>query len=356
MPPTPSYYTLGSEASADVFTDTDFEEMCETLEQPGGGDTLTKDDGECVLVGYIPYNKKRSAFTYLTGYDWADNSTPWALHRLPPVRCPIWPHMRCVGASFIGYNPEGNSAASLNKAQVPSPVPLEPIKKYTRYSRARTTLRFKPHPYPFATDTQLAGNREYYRNTSVFDSVAPVLELLMADTAQGGEDAGYVKFLEGTDHNGASLVGKSFPGVVAERLTKANLFMVWHDVPWEYVFNPYLPQKIMNCVGRVNSNVNWLTVFPKGTLLLEAPIVKKKQLNAWTTNDYIPFVADIVLPFVFVDPTPAAGTGSTIFRGWNLWPFSRLGEWWSAARNGDASKPVFEFVDFDTIFTHVSGP
>lgn len=349
----PSYFY--PEPSATTFVPSlDWEEAYEGLNQPGGGATFSRDGGEAVLVGSIPYEKMRSARNSILGYAYADSASPWALHRVPPWRHPIFPEQRASDVHFIGYNPEGVTGNPGNKPYISSAVPADTLTRFMRYTRATTTVRFKPYPYLFLTDTELGGNSERTRNCTVFDTLDPSLELLMADTQP------FMKFIEG-------ITGTTFPAPLPEYVTKCLFVMAWYDVPYEFVANPYLPSKIMQCVGRVNTTDDWLNGgvtgagFPRGTLLLEAPRIRKKIQPMWTIADRSPFLVDIYLPFKFVNPTPALGVGSSYYRGWNLLPFSRVGDsngalWYSAGRGGSVSAPLFPFANFDAMFTHVSGP
>lgn len=336
------------EAPADVFDPAvDWEELAEGLTQAGGGATFSRGSGEGALVGTIPANKKRSAVKNILGAAWYDTAAPWKLHRTVPWRHPDFPWLNAETVSFVDFNPLGNPAASNNKAKIAAAVPNEDLRYRLRYSRSVTTVRFKPYNFPFATDAQMGSLPEYNRNTEVFSEVTPALELLLADTQP------FLKFLEGVDETGATLVGRSFPSPVAERLEKTDLVIGWYQVPYGYVANPYVPTKIARAIGSVNSEDNWLGFFKKGTLLLEGVRVKRDRQPIWTSTN-IPFAFDLYFCFKFTDPPPSAG--SPVFRGWNLFPWARSGGWWSAARNGDSSKPFVPFASFDAMFTHVLAP
>lgn len=328
---------------------TDWEEDYAS-DQPGGGDSFSRDSGEAILVGSIPFNKRRSARNVILGYAYADTGSPWALHRAIPWRHPTYPEMRASEVHFRGYNPLGVGTNPNNKPYYAAAVPTEDLTRQMNYSRAHATVRFKPHPYLFLTDTQLAGAAEYNRNAAVFDTLDPSLELLLADTEP------FLKFAEGPQS------GIDFPGAIPEYIAKCLFVLAWFDVPYEFVAAPYIPSKIMQCIGYTNSVDDWLNGgisgrgFPKGTLLLEAPRIRKKQQPIWTINDQAPFMVDIFFPFKYFDPTPALGVGSSLFRGWNLFPFARTGNYYSVVRKDTASTPFLGFKNFDAMFTHVLGP
>lgn len=342
---------------------TDWEEDYAEV-QPGGGASFSRDSGESVVVGTIPFTKMRAARQAILGYAYADDSAPWALHRTVPWRHPDFPEQRADDVHFVGFNPMGKTGNPGNKPYVASAVPTEPMTRRTRYTRATATIRFKPHAYPFATDLQLAGASELYRNCAIFDTLDPSLELLLADSQP------YFWFLEGTQSDGStSLVGQNFPGTMPEYISKCLFVLGWFDVPLEFVANPYFPSKIMSCMGFLNYEDNWLGVFPKGTLLMEAPRIRKKQQPIWTVNDRIPFMVDIFFPFKYFDPPPGTLTpwvvsppvppANPIFRGWNLFPWGRSGKWYSVGRgetSGDATRPFLGFKTFTNMFTHVQSP
>ena len=345
----PSYFV--NEPSQTTFLPADFEETAIEMTQPGGGASFSRDDGEATLVGTIPYEKIRSARNQILGYAWADDSTPWALHRVPPWRHPIFPEQRASDVHFQGYNPEGVATNPHREPRLDAAVPTDTLSRFVRYSRAVTTIRFKPYPYLFLTDTQLAGAAEYNRNTAIFDTLDPVLELLLAESQP---------FLSWIDV-GAPPGDLNAP--VPEYIAKCLFVIATFDVPWEFIANPFIPSKIMACIGKANGTDDWLNGgvpgngFPKGTLLLEAPRVKQKLQPIWTINDRSPKLVDLYFPFKYVSPTPAAT--SPTYRGWNLFPFSRTGKFWSVGRKDstDVPKaPYIPFANFDAMWTHVNSP
>lgn len=369
----PSYFV--NEPSATTFLPAQFKESFDGLNQPGGGASFSRDDGEASLVGTIPYENIRSARNQILGYAYCDDSSPWALHRVPPWRHPIFPEMRATDVHFQGHNPMGVSGNPSNAPYRDAAVPGDNLNRFLRYTEALTTIRFKPHPYLFKTDTELAGAAEYNRNCAIFDTLDPVLELILATTQP------YLWFLEGTASDGTTQLTDgptSFPGPMPEYVTKCLFVMAWFDVPWEFVANPYVPSKILQCVGHLNETDDWLNGgvsgagFPKGTLLLEAPRIKRKLQPIWTVNDRSPVMCDIFLPFKWVDPFPGYSAPDTspptpapIFRGWNLLPYGHNGDnntgpkWYSVGRgetSGSSARPFLGFKNFDAMFTHVKGP
>lgn len=345
----PSYFV--TETSQNTFVPSlDWEEDY-AMDQPGGGASFSRDSGEASLQGKIPFNKCRSARNVILGYAWADAASPWALHRTVPWRHPMFPEMRATDVHFQGFNPMANPANLNNKPYLPAAVPTSDITRMQNYSRATTTVRFKPHPYLFLTDTELGGYSEMSRSCTIFDTLDPSLELLLAATEP------FLTFIEGP------LVGTAtadFPGAIPEYIAKCLFVIAWFDVPMEFIANPYLPSKIMQCIGYLNGTDDWLNGgipgngFPKGTLLLEAPRIRKKLQPIWTINDRSPAVCDIFFPFKFFNPTAAVST--PLLRGWNLFPFARTGRYYSVGRKDDTSQPFLGFKNFDACWTHCLGP
>ena len=269
--------------------------------------------------------------------------------------------MRCHSAHYLDFNPRATykGGGVGYKAKVTGPDATEPLRYRLQFSRTKVTLTFKPVNYPLYPDSYMhsLGLREYYRNCEIFQSTEPILELLLAETTQ------YVKFLEGSDETSQPLIGEPFQGQTAERLEKISFWLAWYGVPFDYLTtpaNPYNPVKITAGIGKVNENDGWLTGvsgaghFRKGTLLMEAPRLRRRRQNARVVNDGIAFVYDVFFPFIYFDPE--AGETNPRFRGWNLFPFARTGKFFSAARMGDVTKPVVPFYDFDRLFDHANKP
>ncbi len=341
------------------------EQAAEGGPEPGG--SWARDDASVTLVGDVPYAKRYDARRKMVGYAYADTSSPYKLHRVNPIPHPDERALRCVSVDVAGYNPVGETQPDLSyKAGYPAPYldPAPPagtilLPRVATYSRARCTLRFRPHPYPFYTDAEMEANSwpEVFRNTAFFESCDTILDVLTTD----GEP--FLEWAETVAGPPAGpTVGTPIQSQVPEYIQRANLVAVWYHVPSEFIIGPtsYLPEKIMAGVGKVNS-ANWYG-FPPGTLRLEAPRFRKAnqaaiRINPTTGAVAAPYVYDIAFPFAWVDPTPAAAV--PLFRGWNIYPYSNTGKFFSLRRVGSVSGsplPYFAPYDFNRLFEHVLAP
>jgi len=345
------------------------------VDQPGGGGSYARDDCSETLVGLIPRKKTYDARRKMLGYAYADTSTPWELHRVNPLQHPDEGHLRAETVDLVGYNPMG---ADTTPASPPPPPPTtygayrtSPVTgafpRRMNYSRMMATVKFRPHPYTYMTDAAMTVDSvrlpEYYRNCTIFDSTDPMLAVL----AVGSEP-----FLKWLDRPAAGSNGPTYlsqdqlnKAELPEYLSQAQVVIVWHAVPLEFIADPYLPSKIMACMGCVNYEDNWLEVlgndgFSKGTLKLESPRIKTSTQCVLRTTNHIPSLcADIILPFSYVDPLMAAvvdsGGAATAptFGGWNAYAWSRTGKYYSVGRVDNPTQGYFPFRKFDNMFTHV---
>jgi hypothetical protein len=334
--------------------------------EPGGGGSWSRDDASITLVGHVPWKKRYDARRKCLGYAWADTATPWELHRVNPIPHPDERQLRCVSCDIVGFNPDGVDQGSGNTGFGVAAPYLDPappagtilLPHSPTYTRGHATLKFRPHPYTFLSDAEMTSLAappyptrlpEFYRNTAVFETCDPVLDVLLADTQP------FLEWAEG--EAGGPTSGQAIPSQTPEYIQRATLVMAWFHVPLDFIANPYLPSKIMSCVGATNDEANWLQVFPKGSMRLEAPRFRKYTQPHIRTDPAQPltntYVVDVFLPFTWIDPTP--GLGSPVFRGWNLFPFGPNGKYYSVKRtnSGGTPLPYFPFKKFDAMFTHV---
>ena len=324
----------------EVFTEDDWKEAIATY-QPGGGETFSNDNGECTVQCYVDAEKIRSAKSFVLGYSYADDATPWALHRIPPADHPFYgPQFRATSVSFQRFSPIGNSANTNREPYELSPFGSDGITKFGKYEKAMMTVRFAgPMPYYlYSDDNEEWSGFEYDRYCTRYD-VESNLEVLMADTNR------FMTYVEGP------LVNETVPSTVGLYLTKTTFVMTWHEVPESFIFNSLgVPQKVIDCVGKVNS-ADFMG-FPAGTLLLQSPKFQRKCFPFFS-DDGRAFHYTITLPFLHFDPE--LGDTATRARGHNLFPYSIDGKWYLATRDGTVLGPRYIFEqDFATMFTHVS--
>lgn len=325
---------------------------------PEAGSSWARDDCSVTLTGDIPWAKRYDARRKMLGYAWADPGSPWALHRVNPIPHPDERALRCVSLDLAGYNPEGvEQPGGSFRAGYPAPylTPAPPagttlLPRIATYTRARCTLKFRALPYPHYEDATMVANGwpEVFRNTAFFDSCDPLLDILVTT----GEP--FLVWAEG--EAGGPEAGQPIPSQTPEYIQRANFVAVWYSVPSEFIIaaGSYLPAKIMAGVGKVNS-ADWYG-FPAGTLRLEAPRFRKATMAVIRTRPDLnysapPFMYDVMLPFSWVDPTPALV--SPVFRGWNVFPFSTTGKFYSVKRRDTSGVPYFAGYNFDNLFRHV---
>lgn len=347
------------------------------LEEIGGGDSIARDDGVKTLVGIVPTAKRYDFERKAVQVAWADTASPWLMHRINPLPHPQDWRYRCVTADFVRWNPQPSNKAAEGQPPVydawePAPYldivpdgpdgnPAARLPTLNRYSRVKATLRFRMPNYPILEDSEMFDTSgggspvplpEVFRHTSFFDTCDPLLDVLLT-----GNEA----FLEWADVPSPLTSGPTqntdVVAQVPDYIQRANFVAVWHHVPEEFIIAPgpnYIPKKIMDGIGCVNS-ATWYG-FPPGTLKLEAPRFKKSVQAAVRVipNEYkLPFCYDIMLPFSWVDPSPAPVVGTPSKRGWNMVPYSNTGKWFSVKRKNGGG-PYFQTYDFNKIFEHVS--
>ena len=378
----------------DVTVRDDWYELA-AMDQPGSGGSYARDDSSETLVGLVPWLKRYSFRMQALGYSYTTAGTPYTLNRVNPLPHPDEGHLYCESVDLSGYNINGDDTAApgVKTSSVASIVantfPFRPP-----YTRAKATLKFRPHQFPYVTDADMVTYKgtyaarlpEYYRHCSIFDTFDPILQVIAADSEP---------FLNWVDYpaGGASpqpmIPGPVPPGGTVKNTTglekgtvpilfsQAQMVMVWHDVPYDYVCKSYIPERIMACMGKVNSNTNaasggvagdpWLSAFPKGTLKLEAPRIKKTvqgHIRPAATNlsGLASFNVDIFLPFSYQNPVmaPLMGGALPTFQGWNAFLWNKSDKWYALQRIQDVTKGLFEYADFDYMFTHcnstVTGP
>lgn len=328
-------------------------------EGPGSA-SVARDDGTATLVGLIPAHKEYSAHLNIVGCAYADLASPWAMHRVNPLPHPLYRQMRAVSADFVDFNPVGRDQEGTAVSVAPAPYLADEPEGAVRLpwvlntAYKKVTIKFRVLNYAHYEDAQMTTGGEtptplpeVYRNTSFFEEITPRLEILLT----GSEP--FLKWGDGPN------VNQDIVLPIPDYIQKADLIVVWHAVPYEFIIPPglnYLPTKIMAGVGCVNSAA-WYG-FPAGTLKLEAPRYRKNvQAPVRVLPDFfgfLPTVYDVILPFTFNGKTNDAG--SPVFpQGHNLSIQPATGKWYSVLRkNAVGSVGLFRPYDFNKLFEHVS--
>lgn len=320
-----------TEDAADTFSESDWKELIAAVD-PSGEDVHSVGAGESTLIGKIPANKARSALNFFVGYSYsATLSVPEGgvtLYRVNPVRHPVWTWMRCTSATFHRRHPLSNPATGVpsNAPNVPNPEG-DSLTKTGNYLTAYVRLHFAPVPWDVVDDADMGGANESTRNTVVWDQSEPNLETISANT-------GTLHFVEGAPS------GKTFPGDVLAYLTKTGLVMRWLNVSEEFTHDGGYPVKILERVG--TTNIDDFFGFPRGTLLMLPPRVKRYQQPVRTVDGSALMANDWELVFQHFDPEPGVGYGNSIYRGHQLLPWAYGGSqtggpgWFSVEREDDS--------------------
>jgi hypothetical protein len=363
-------YQPRTEATGATFTAADWLEAIEQSD-PGGSDTLSNESADATVVIEIEAAKLRSAVTWILGYSWADDAGPYKLHRLPPASHPIYgTQLRATAVSFQRYNPCGNPDVLGGKPYETSPVVFDSVTRFARYTHARVQVKFAPRAYYLYSDDNAewlaGGGKEFDRWTERYQ-VESSVELIDAETER------HLVWVDGPGSpDGPN--GKEFPGRIGERTVHTRLNMIWHEVPQNYLCDPSgVPTKILDCVGRVNSD--WFpkvngqtgTGFAPGTLLMEAPIFER-HLFPWFSEDGRAYFWTVRIPLLHFDPTKPADSTVLTDRGWRTAPWRFGGGvnggpgWYGIRRKTSSSPPttsspyVLEEIDFATAFDHAMKP
>ena len=334
---------------------------------PGGADTFSNGAGDASLVVFLEASEPqhlpgllRSAKWKTLGYSWADDASPWELHRHAPASHPLWgTQYRAASVSFQLVAPRGNTANTNNAPYLDSDVAFDTVTRLGQYRAALMHVRFTgPQPvYFFEDDSEEWDGLESSRYT-VLD-IAPKVETISASNTR------YLYFVDGPTNDPKN---NSFPGETYERVIRSEVRLHWREVPRSYLFDDDgVPQKILDCLGRVNE-LDFIG-FPKQTLLLEGAALERKVFPFYS-DDGRAFFYDVVFYFNHADPKPGSGS-TTTDRGWRLLPWRMGGNatgnggavggagWYSVRRGGtSASNPTYlEEIDMgDTatgLFSHV---
>jgi hypothetical protein len=275
------------------------------------------------------------------GWSYADQESPFKLHRDNPQ---AHPRFAWLTASTVTFNSLGPVGVEDVGTKVPgvfsSSLPV------AKYEEVEATVRFTDRPWAFITDDQLAvvelfsASGEACRNT--YFEVSPTIEIISA------EGLNNIKFQHGPKAN------QEIPAPFGTLMSKCNKTLNWMWVPHEFISGSdalqFAPTKINACVGRVNSAT--FLGHPAGTLLLQAPQYQRFRFPVLTANGtYGYFGWNIRFPMQFFDPT--RGTGSSdAYRGHQCVPDRDTLLWYGAIRASGSDK-LFPEADFNTMFTHV---
>lgn len=341
----------------DEFTLADWREAVATA-KPGGADSYSRRSGTASLVVHVAANKVRSFRAFVTGHSRGD-ATTFKLFRANPPRHPEFPEMRAVRVAVNRLSPKARAATdpiTVQPIQVVwrySDDPEAEVPRFTAYEQAECTVTFELLPYEMATDDDprflSAGGQEYRRNTALFESTDPKLEIMMSERADAGT---WLKWAEsaGGPPNGPN-VGAGFGGFVGQFQIMTDFVLAWFGVEHTFLFDNYAPKKLVAGLGSVNKD-DW-NGFPAGTLRIDGVRLQKYRLPIWVRQSNVGvlpvFEHDVFLMLKHFDPP--LGATNPITRGFNTFCWANSGKYFCAKRgNGSFYLPE---ATFDNVFTHV---
>lgn len=348
-----------------IFPDGDFTaaDWLEAVDAPHGmgEDIFSRESSEAKIVVQIPFAKVKGAKRFALGYAWTDDvGSPGFLFRLNPLPHPRHDELRAASVHIRPFIPLARDVAESGDPDYRGWDQSEhldlPVRKWANFSQALMLVKFGQLPYVCLEDDDNPDDWEieFERNIDDTHEVAGEAQLLSAQTGRA------IKFVEGPvgDPN-----GKEYQGEIGEYVSRLNLSWAWYDVPREYVITPQgLPQKLLNCLGRVNSVE--IGGHPPGTLLMLGFRMQKFMYPYRNEGRRPLFGYNVFLHFSQFDPQPAVELLSPpetpLFRGHNLmpWASSTAGSiWYAATRGGGAGDPRYiAEADYFQMFTHVLAP
>lgn len=357
--------------------------------RPGGSGAFSPQMSEDVLAITVPFNQVRSCIRQLLGYAWADDASPWQLHReAVPVQHPQLPWLWADSVAVTPKNPLPAEATNADKTH----VKVDAVNFATygpdyfgRYSYAEVAVRFRPVYYrvwrdsdPIWQDTY--AGKEYMRNFGCVGKQMG-LDLIVAD---GGTDSGSLVFAEGkTGGVGTGPAtgpgGRAIPGAVYFRQNRNKFKMIWKQVPVNFVcgemlfdtahvstFLMPLAPKFAAAIGKVNS-----LPFPgsssphlAGTLLLTEVEEIPYQQPVRTDSEFGLWACDVVFTMEHYNPDRDSGAHTNpdpitpVKYGHHLQPYRPTGYSYYATYGDGTTRgtyngksPLGEY-DFHSLFTH----
>lgn len=328
------------EQSSDEFVwETDW---LETIGDTGPGSAnLSLDAQEATLVGLIPWNMQRSAARYFLGFAYYDTDAPYRLHRENPEPHPVFPWLRASNISFTPIAPQKNDATQLPKIE----SPFYPGRYTGDYQKVVATVSFRSFRMKFLSDDEIESNAKEYKRNTFFD-IEPRIQTLSAD--------GVSQMHFDETGPGGPTIGEPFKAPLAALQSMTGFVINWLSVPWGYLSSDtdyFYPTKVLNCVGKLNSEIFLGNLFP-GTCLMQPPVFTVKPFPVASDDPRVPLYAvDLQIPFDYYDP-PNGDSGSG-FYGHTLLPWRGTNDSYHAVREDNVSE-VLPSTDFNAIWEYVN--
>ena len=345
------------ESAADEFDyETDWFEVAEDRE-PGSAHFADTDQQD-TLMGFVPWNKRRSAVRFFKGFatEWQAAGV-WRMHREQPHRHPDYPWLRCFDVSVSGTKLEPNSSNTNFSPYDVTPFTVTPRTRRTKFKWAMFAVRYRAYSnMKFLEDDAIVDNSDEWKRNVMFlppDASADAL------TVSGG--LSQLTFSEGGGAPQPTAGTTRFGAPIAELQPKIAFRLLWQNIPWEYLSSDdetFWPSKILACIGRVNSDT-FINKFDPETVRMLPP--QFEFFPWWVASDDLdtPLRAvNATLSFEWFDPP--TGIDPPFRKGWNNMPWggdgkvNGDGKYYRATRDGtNAGRGLLEAVPFMDQFTHV---
>ncbi len=349
------------EDAADVFDPTvnpsDWLEII--ADGPSPSNTQLSNDGQqAQLVGYIPWNKQRSAARWFLGF--AQTNPIYTLSRENPEAHPLFPWLYACEINFTPFNPVpflndddettlrfvspffGNGLVSIDVAS---------------HRLVMCTVRFRSFRYTFLDDTQITDPRmEWMRN--MYLDLEPQIEVLSASGIS------QLVFAEGVVSGpGGPTAGKTpFTAPIPELLAKATYTLNWMNVPFEYLSSEedyFFPENIIACLGHVNGDnfpFGSSDPFLPGQLMFDNVRFVQKMFPVAAADPSSPLISvDVSMSLQYFNPPK--GNADSPYYGHVLMPWRggpsdpSGGQFFLATRGGNESDPsILPYATFNKMF------
>lgn len=284
-----------------------------------------------------------------------------------------WQHPTAsLAARMYGLRPRRSGESFGKTTPAVDDRPFIPFAwKTTRYEEAKVSVEFGQPNWPILEDSDPAHNPLDESTRNVFWTTEPALDVL---TIEGGQGNGL--FWRETTSNGPA-VANNIPAASSTAVTpalsgfkspmgfldaKMTDVANWMHVPQRFIFdNNLVPDKILRCLGKVNST-EWYGYRPGTALLMSVsfqpmawPIhsVDRAVVQLWNVRYqfkyYDPERPEELDPPITVTPTP----GADAKRGWRLFRFQNGFVYHATRYNGNE---LYGEAEFRQLFQHREMP
>ena len=232
---------------SETFSLSDWKEL--VFDETPFNDEFVENASQAFLKLTVDWARLRGLLILALGIDWVEGPAATArLRRILPIAHPLYPWMRCVGASVRGVMYGGGTQP------VPANVLSGPLKTSV-YVRAEVTLRFRNTPYLVLTDEQVygdGGTNEWQRFVTVTPDFQPPEQL-----SSNANDP--FKFIEGP------LAGSETQAPFGTLKLTSNYQVRWWRVPSSWSSTFFRPKRLERFRGTINNRE--MFGFGTGTLL-----------------------------------------------------------------------------------------